>query len=243
MTNYSNHSARARRAASFVSICLFLCVFIVAAASAAEFSLQGQETPKTIVIDPGHGGHDTGVTGPGGISEKHVMLALARSLEAHLAPSFTVHLTRTGDYGLDVKHRTSLANNHGADLFISLHAGGSQRAGINRWSICHDLRKVQSGIAKVQGPFSWNYVQQRHIDRSIALARSIGKHLEAGAAGQPADIMGAPLAVLSGANMPAVLVEAGYLTHPVMAAKFSQEAYISELAGDIALGIFEFFEK
>jgi N-acetylmuramoyl-L-alanine amidase len=242
MTNYSNHFTRARRIASFVPICLFLCAFIVAAAWSAEFPSQGRDTSKTIVIDPGHGGNDTGVTGPGGITEKQAMLALARSLESHLAPFVTVHLTRTGDYGLDAKYRTSLANNHGADLFVSLHAGGSQRAGLNRWNVYHDLRKAPSkGVA--QGPIPWDYVQQRHIDHSIALARSIGKHLEAGAAGQPADIVGAPLSVLSGANMPAVLVEVGYLTHPVMAAKFSQDAYISELAGDIAMGIFEFFGK
>jgi N-acetylmuramoyl-L-alanine amidase len=242
MTNYSNHFARARRIASFVPICLFLCAFIVAAAWPAESSLPERDTPKTIVIDPGHGGHDTGVTGSGGITEKQAMLALARSLESHLAPFFTVHLTRTGDYGLDEKYRTSLANNHDADLFISLHAGGSQRVGLNRWIVYHDLRKTPStGIA--QEPIPWNHVQQRHIDHSITLARSVGKHLEGGAAGQPADIVGAPLAVLSGANMPAVLVEVGYLTHPVMAANFSKDAYISELAGDIAMGIFEFFGK
>ncbi len=200
---------------------------------------------KVIVIDPGHGGHDHGVTGPGGIVEKQVMLTLARSIGGKLPPSFKVHLTRTGDYHIDIKYRTSVANNRGADLFVSLHAGGSHSSAVSVWTIYHDRPKAFPiyDQKRAQAPFPWDQLQQRHIQSSARLAERIGERLEKGAAGQAVDVMGAPLPVLSGANMPAVLIETGCLTHPPTARKFANTDYINAVAGDIASGIVDFFEK
>lgn len=242
-----------RGTAAFVPTRFFAVISV--AAALILISMQGfvhldarralaAEGPKVIVVDPGHGGRDQGVTGPGGISEKTVMLALARELRDRLSPDFKVALTRSGDYSVDIKQRTSMANHYNAELFISLHSGGSPVNSVNVWTVYHEQPKTVSRDAdKKQGPFLWDSLQQRHIPSSAELAQAISKRLQAGSAGQSAGVMGAMLPVLSGADMPAVVIEAGYLTHPVTAGKFEQDAYVSEVAVDIAKGIFDFFEK
>ena len=265
MPNNSRCSIGARHAAASLAACLLMAVFSAPAlvplwawqpvlSSAAQASeISAVDETRVIVIDPGHGGHDHGVTGIDGIVEKAVMLALAREIKDRLPSVFTVHLTRTGDYSVDLKTRTSIANRHGADLFISLHAGGGFKSGLDQWAVYHERQKSASGDVsgdvsgkipgEAPGPFLWQDLQQRHIRASAALAENIGRHLEAGAAGRPVDIIAAPLVVLSGANMPAVVVETGYLTNPAAARKFSQASYVRAVADDIASGIEAFFEK
>ncbi len=243
MADRNGYSRLGRRVA------IFAAAFMVMAAQGAALSDMGPpESPdgKVVVIDPGHGGQNHGVPGAGGAAEKERMLSLALAVSERLASEFTVHLTRTGDYDVDLKDRTSIANRHGADLFISLHAGGSIRSGASGWTVYHDQRKAlfRYRPETVQAPFSWDQVQQRHIQAAAILAERIGKRLEArSAGGQAVDVMGAPLAVLSGADMPAVVVEAGFLTHPPTARAFAADDYIAGVADDIAMGIFDFFAK
>ncbi len=205
----------------------------------------GSAPAPVIALDPGHGGHDTGVTGPGGVMEKDVTLLLAKALADRLGEDFTVFLTRTGDYSVDLSSRVSMANARKAALFVSLHTGGSRRSAVDGWSVYHDLRKT--GIRDLshadRSPFEWNRIQQRHIADAADLAATIARHLEAGAAGDAVDVMGAPLPLLSGANMPAVLVEAGHLTHPPSASKYGREEFIRTVAGDIAAGIAAFLKE
>ncbi len=237
-----------RRILHGLQTALLVVLFLLAAVTGTLNSEMNRSSTdgdvKVIVIDPGHGGHDLGAAGSGGIVEKQVMLALARNISEILTPSFKVHLTRSGDYHIDIKYRTSVANNHGADLFISLHAGGSQSSGVSVWTIYHDRPKALPSYNQktAQTPFPWDQMQQRYIQSSISLAEKIGKRLEKGAAGQAVDVMGASLPVLSGANMPAVLIETGCLTHPPTARKFANADYINAVAGDIASGIIDFFE-
>ena len=85
---------------------------------------------RTIVIDPGHGGADVGVTGPGGTREKEYVLDLARRLKTAVESrlGLRVLLTRDDDELVPFDRRTSLANNNKADLFISLHANASRHS-------------------------------------------------------------------------------------------------------------------
>ncbi|RMF54262.1 MAG: N-acetylmuramoyl-L-alanine amidase, partial [Bacteroidetes bacterium] len=80
-------------------------------------------TPRTIVIDPGHGGIDPGTSGQGGLTEKMVTLDVAHRLRARLAryPGYRVLLTREADERMSLRERIDFANEHRADLFISLH--------------------------------------------------------------------------------------------------------------------------
>lgn len=234
----------ARRMAIIGAICMVICAQVhVLPAMDAPVLPDGK---KVIVLDPGHGGQNTGVAGAGGAVEKQLMLMLARKISEQLASEFTVHLTRTGDYDVDLKDRTSMANHHGADLFISLHAGGRRRSGVSGWTVYHDQHKAVSRFGHETGkaPFLWDQVQQRHIPSSAMLAEMIAKRLgDRPANGQAVDVMGAPLAVLSGADMPAVVVEAGCLTHPPTARAFTAEEFIAGVADDIAMGIFDFFAR
>jgi N-acetylmuramoyl-L-alanine amidase len=82
---------------------------------------------KTVVIDPGHGGEDPGAVGPQKTMEKDVVLKIGEKVAHFLSQSreIKVFLTRKGDYFLKLEDRTKIANEYGADLFVSLHANGS----------------------------------------------------------------------------------------------------------------------
>src|SRR4029079_17821506 len=88
---------------------------------------------RAIVIDPGHGGDDTGAKGAQGTLEKNVTLTVARRLKAALEARLGVRvlLTRDGDQAVAPDQRAALANNNKADLFISLHANASLRPGVS----------------------------------------------------------------------------------------------------------------
>lgn len=213
-----------------------------AAARPLYAETSGSGPKPLIVVDPGHGGHDKGVAGPGGVMEKDIALLLARAVAERLGDDYTVILTRTGDYNIDLLSRASMANERKAAVFVSLHAGGSRRSSIDGWGVYHDL--PETGLRDLaradRSPFEWARIQQRHIGDAADLAASIARHLEAGAAGTPVDVMGAPLPVLCGADMPAVLVEAGYLSHPPTASDYTGDDFIRAVAGDIAAGIAAF---
>src|SRR4029077_7534913 len=85
----------------------------------------------TIVLDPGHGGAETGAVGPGGLQEKDVTLQIARRLAAALPRllSCRVVLTRESDTAIPLDDRTSVANREKADLFLSIHANSSRAPG------------------------------------------------------------------------------------------------------------------
>jgi N-acetylmuramoyl-L-alanine amidase len=85
----------------------------------------------TIVIDPGHGGTETGAVGPGGLQEKDVTLSIARRLAAALSKALSCRtiLTRDSDASIPLDDRTAVANRERADLFLSIHANSSRAAG------------------------------------------------------------------------------------------------------------------
>ena len=188
---------------------------------------------RTIVLDPGHGGADTGAKGSRGTLEKDVTLAVARRLKAALEARLGARILLTRDADLDVPldARASLANNNKADLFVSLHGNGSVRpsaagaevyyAGVER-----DAPGTQASLdtsAAVLPVFGggtreidivpWDRAQARHIDASATVARLVEGALRGTVPMNPRALQQAPLRVLIGANMPAVLVEIGYLTN------------------------------
>ena len=79
---------------------------------------------RIIVLDPGHGGRESGARGADGTTEKAVALELAQLIAAELQHDYKVTLTRTDDYHVDLDNRTALANHLKADVFVSLHAAG-----------------------------------------------------------------------------------------------------------------------
>ena len=188
---------------------------------------------RTIVIDPGHGGDDAGVKGAQGALEKNVTLAVARRLKAAIEARLgaRVLLTRDADQTVRLDQRDAVANNNKADLFISLHAGASLRPSVTGAQVFYlalegygeeaqraaqaprDSLPVVGGGTRDIEIIPWEMAQARYIDRSAAFARAMEGALRDRVPMSPRALQQAPLRVLVGVNMPAVLVELGFLTN------------------------------
>lgn len=188
---------------------------------------------RTIVLDPGHGGDAHGTEGPGGTLEKNVTLQVSRRLKALVESrlGLRVILTREDDRTLDQDARAAIANNNRADLFLSLHANAAVRPTVRGAEVYYlnaDRANLESRRAAQQpsllpqlggGTRSidlilWETAQLRHLEQSAMLAGLIEASLRAKVEMSPQPVQQAPFRVLVGANMPAVLVEIGYLSHP-----------------------------
>ncbi len=201
---------------------------------------------RTIAIDPGHGGDDEGVRSAEGLKEKDLTLAIARRvrgvIEARLG--LRVLLTRDDDRSVPVDERASVANNNQADLFVSLHANGSMRKNASGASIYvagfdRDAAQTSGGGERVPtfGGGSreielvpWNLAQTRHLDRSSAFAALLQQALQEHVPLSARPIERAPLRVLESANMPAILVELGYLTNADQAKMLASDAFQNSVA-------------
>ncbi len=186
---------------------------------------------RTIAIDPGHGGEDEGVRSAKGTREKDLMLAIARRTKAAIEARLGVRvlLTRDDDRNVPIDDRAALANNNKADLFISLHANASSRAsasGLTIFTAFFDKGDAEAGAAAGHErlpTFSgglrdiemvpWDLAQTRHLEQSTAFAALLEQqfHDRVPLSKHPADR--APLRVLESANMPAVLIEIGFLSN------------------------------
>jgi N-acetylmuramoyl-L-alanine amidase len=185
-----------------------------------------------VAIDPGHGGDDEGVKGANGTKEKDLALTVARRLKAAIEGRLGIRvlLTRDDDRNVALDGRAATANNNKADLFISLHANASFRKTVVGASILYasfDREEEQAGRASLGSErlptfggglrdvdlVFWNLAQIRHIARSAEFAKIIEEqfHDRIPLSARPIDR--APLSVLESANMPAVLLEMGYLSN------------------------------
>ena len=233
-----------------LSIVLIL-IFSPLQASSEQFVLDA--LPKTVVLDPGHGGHDAGAKGPGGALEKTVALNLARKIAAVLKDRFRVILTRADDYWIDIPERTAVANNAGADLFVSLHTGASflhQQTGMSVFFFAEAPGRTPPNESPVENPpdggaraIPWDIIQSRHLNSSRELARLLYQYLIHPAAPRQGGFQGAPLMVLRGADMPAVLIEPGYLTNPVEEKLMTNPESMALIAEKISNAIIVFLKK
>jgi N-acetylmuramoyl-L-alanine amidase len=193
----------------------------------------GRRQFSLVVIDPGHGGDDTGVRTADGLLEKELTLDVARRLQQRLETRLGVRviLTRPDDRGLSLDGRAALANNSKADLFLSLHANGALGPGmagaeIYFLSLDREGEAVRrranaeaislpaiGGAKRTLEVVPWNLAQAAHIDRSASLATMLEEELRRRVPISPRAVQRAGMRVLTGANMPAALVEMAYLTN------------------------------
>jgi N-acetylmuramoyl-L-alanine amidase len=190
---------------------------------------------RTIVVDPGHGGEEQGTKGAGGVLEKDLVLDIARRLRSVLDSRLGVRVLLTRDDDRVVPHdeRASIANNNKADLFISLHANSSPNKSAKGAEVFYlsldglgaEARKMadspESKPVPVLGGGSrdidlilWDMAQARHLSESAAFAMLVEEELRRRVDMSPNPIQQAPFRVLVAANMPAVLVEMGFLSNP-----------------------------
>ena len=206
---------------------------------------------QIIVLDPGHGGRETGARGADGTTEKAVALTLAQLIAAELQRDYKVTLTRTDDYHVDLDNRTALANHLKADVFVSLHTGGSfvySSAGPIVYHYQDASIPSQSRSPALQGEnknisIPWDRVQSNHLEKSRILAHVMSAHLNTLKSIKNVRIQGAPLTVLQGADMPAILIEVGYLTNPAEEKNLGSKHFLTGIAAQISKGIENFLSR
>lgn len=204
-----------------------------------------------IMLDPGHGGNDHGVSGQKGTLEKNLALELANLIAAELKKNYKVEFTRTDDYNVHLDQRIAAANHAKADIFISLHTGGSFQHRPKDIIIYHFIKPltvpdpVQLNLAnnEYESLKSWQNIQIKHIKKSKAFCKMLINRLSAVSDLPPACIKGAPLKILQSADMPAILIETGYLTNPKIESSLQDAGILSNFAKAISLAINDFLKK
>jgi N-acetylmuramoyl-L-alanine amidase len=197
-------------------------------------------TIRTICLDPGHGGRDTG-NRVGWHYEKVYTLALAAELRDQLRKAgFNVILTRTKDTYVELPDRPALANQRGVDLLVSLHfnatpTGKDMVEGPQTYCITPvgASSTDSQGEGSNHGPTPAN----RDEDDSLLLAYQIQKALVGNLGANDRGVRRARFAVLRDARMPAILIEGGYMTNPYESRKIYSSAYRRQLAQAIVKGL------
>ena len=224
--------------------------------------------PLTIVIDPGHGGTETGALGPDGYQEKEATLEIARRLSATLPRVLTCRtlLTRDTDLLISLDDRTAIANHEKADLFLSVHANSSRAAAAQGSETYYLSLEASDRIAQevarqenaspgapTPGPgqtgnpdldfILWDLAQSAHLKESSELAEVIQTELNAVSDTGSRGVKQAPFRVLVGASMPAVLVEVGFISNPAEEKKLKSPEFQQTLADAIGRAVVKFFAK
>ncbi|HSL24616.1 MAG TPA: N-acetylmuramoyl-L-alanine amidase [Vicinamibacterales bacterium] len=212
---------------------------------------------RTIVIDAGHGGDEEGARGPNGALEKQITLAVARRLKAALEARLGVRalLTRDADRTVSLDERAALANNNKADLFISLHVNASVRPAASGAEVFYlSLDDYGAEAARASHPESellpvfgggtrdiqlilWEMAQARYIEQSAVLAQIVEAELRERVPMGTRAIQQAPFRVLVGANMPAVLIELGFITNPQQERALTSEAFQQQVVQALVASI------
>jgi N-acetylmuramoyl-L-alanine amidase len=229
---------------------LFICILVPATNAKKPFF---EKDMPVVVIDPGHGGTDAGAKGPDNTLEKTVSLNLAQILAQQLKARYRVVLTRNGDYGLDDSGRTAVANHAKADILISLHTGSSFIHNINGSTVFFYQPFQESALTtETHAPKPlqdskpagrWDMIQTKYRVTSEKLAGQIQSRLSKLRQLQDVKVQGAPLLVLEGADMPAVVIELGNLPNATAEKALGDPRFLSRIAEAIISGIDAFFAE
>jgi len=211
-----------------------------------------------IVIDAGHGGHDSGTLGAGGIEEKDVVLDVALRLGKLLHDRLGAEIvyTRADDTFIPLETRTAIANKAQADLFISVHANSSQDAsarGVEVYYLNFTSDPEAMEVASRENAVSTQSVHQLSdlvkkialkdkIDESRELAEDVDESLYGGLAKgngglKNRGVKKAPFVVLIGANMPSILAEISFVTNPTDAEELRRPEYRERVAESLYTGV------
>jgi N-acetylmuramoyl-L-alanine amidase len=211
-----------------------------------------------IVIDPGHGGHDSGTLGAGGIMEKEVVLDVALRLGKMLHEKLGAEIiyTRTDDTFIPLETRTAIANKAEADLFISVHANSSQdetARGVETYYLNFTAQPDALDVAARENAVSDQSIHQLadlvkkitlkdKIEESREFASDVEKSLydglHKGNEGlKDRGVKKAPFVVLIGANMPSILTEISFVTNSKDAAQLRTPEYRQRVAASIFQGV------
>ncbi len=196
-------------------------------------------TQKLIVLDPGHGGSDTGLLYSSKIEEKNIMLTLAKKTAEILEIRYNVILTRSNDITLPQDQRVFVGNKNKADLYISLHLHKSDT--ISGYFYYFSL-PAHSVIPKKENSNAWRYAPMNHFEASKSMSKIFKSNFSITNPDQIYIANGLPLFMLEGTTMPAVQIE------PLSISYFSKdpaevEATVKTIAIKILNSIDLFFKK
>jgi N-acetylmuramoyl-L-alanine amidase len=222
---------------------------------------QGPSTGlRTVVIDPGHGGDEHGTQGAKGTLEKDVTLAVSRRLRTLIESrlGLKVFLTRDDDRTMSLDDRSAFANNHHADVFLSIHANSAVRPALKGAEVYYltveradaEARKRADDSATTLPALGggnraidlilWETAQARYLEQSATLAGFIEETLRPKIEMSPRAIQQAPFRVLVGANMPAALVEIGYLSNAEQEVQLAAAGHQEQIAQALLDAIIKF---
>lgn len=220
---------------------------------------------RIVVLDPGHGGIDTGAIGPNGAKEKHVVLAIAKSVRTILRNNgIDARLTRGDDTFIPLYDRVEIAHQHGADLFMSIHADGftnPSAAGASVFALSN--RGASSAMAKYLSDREnaadekagkkaqdkdhllqqvlFDLVQTDTIKNSLTLGSHILKKIKPVHRLHSRATEQAAFVVLKSPSIPSVLVETSFITNPAEEKLLGTTAFRQKIANAIASGVISYF--
>lgn len=213
---------------------------------------------RRIVLDPGHGGKDCGAIGINGLKEKDIVLKVTRKVKQKIEERLrcSVILTRDKDVFLPLEERTAIANTRKGDLFVSIHANSAPNAearGIETYFLNLASDEGAMRVAARENATSTKNISDLQkilndlmlnckINESCRLAEYVQDCLVSGLTKRYEQVNNlgvkqAPFFVLIGAQMPSVLVEISFLSHPQEADRLKDEEYLNDIAEHLADGI------
>ena len=211
-----------------------------------------------IVIDPGHGGHDTGTIGPNGVREKDVVLDVSRRLGRMLRQQLGAQViyTRSDDTFIPLETRTAIANRERADLFISVHANSSDdpdARGVETYYLNFTSSKDALEVAARENAVSQKSIYElqdlvkkialkEKIDESREFASDVQSSLYSSLASKSSSLRNrgvkkAPFIVLIGANMPSILAEISFVSNPLDAKRLQTPEHRQQIAESLYRGV------
>lgn len=220
---------------------------------------------RTIVLDAGHGGHDAGAVGPGGLMEKDlvldVTLRVRKLVETRLG--LRVLLTREDDTFVPLRDRASFANRQRADLFVSIHANAHRHRanrGVETYFLSSEatddearqVAALENGVIQLEKPSGqggrpdivrtilWDLAQSEFQQESSRLAEIVQDSMTQALRIPNRGVKQAGFYVLGGAAMPAVLIEIGFVTNPGEERHLKSSSYRDSVARAIFAGLAQY---
>jgi N-acetylmuramoyl-L-alanine amidase len=223
---------------------------------------------RVLVLDAGHGGHDSGAVGPGGLQEKDLVLDVTRRVARLVEDKLNVKvlLSRDGDYFVPLRDRTSFANKERADLFVSIHANAHREvasAGVETYFLSSEatdsgarqVAALENSVVQLEKTPSrgsrfdavkailWDLAQSEFQLESSRLAEVVQDSMTQSLRIPNRGVKQAGFYVLGGAAMPAVLIEIGFVTNPKEEKRLKESRYRDEIARAIYAGLAEYKRK
>jgi N-acetylmuramoyl-L-alanine amidase len=220
---------------------------------------------RLVVLDAGHGGHDSGAIGPSGVLEKDVVLDVTRRVARMVEPGLGVKvvLSRDSDVFVPLRERTNFANRQRADLFVSIHANAHPQAvseGVETYFLSSEasdnaarqVAAIENGVVQLEsngGPrqrgdvlksILWDLAQSEFQEESSFMAETVQDSMSRSLSLVNRGVKQAGFYVLGGAAMPAILIEIGFLTNRKEEKKLATPEHREALARAIYAGLAEY---